>query len=274
MESQSFDGLVELYDESRDFDQACFDAALDYIVECFPPSEFGRLFEPGIGTGRIAIPFAERGYRVTGADISEEMMAVLRAKLADRPLDITLHKADVTDLPFPDGSFDLAVAVYLFYHIPEWRKAADEILRVIRPGGTFIMMHTGMGSEVPGINQRYKELCAEKGYPTDMIGAKSTTDVVNYYQSIGCRMERIIDRWQWVTSIELGKALEYVRRRAYAFMAFTPDDIHAAVMKELESEMLDRFGSLSAVIEVPNQIGLVLVQTDHCSPFTRASRAP
>jgi predicted TPR repeat methyltransferase len=77
MKSLSFDNMVRLYDETRIFDEECFESALDYMVERFPPRAFPNVLEPGIGTGRIAIPLAERGYRVTGVDISEEMLAFL-----------------------------------------------------------------------------------------------------------------------------------------------------------------------------------------------------
>ena len=259
MESQSFDGLVELYDESRCFDRACFETALDYIVERFPPGEFPSVFEPGVGTGRIAIPFAERGYRVTGGDISDEMMAVLQARLADRPFDIALRKADATDLPFSDGSFDLAVAVHLFYHIKDWRKAADELLRAVRPGGALLLMHTGMGMEVPFLNDRYKQLCAEHGCESEMVGVRSTSEVIAYLKERGFDVEEVDRGWDWTTSIELAQALGYLRWRAYSFTVFATNKVHGMVMDQLEAEVIDRFGDLSTEVDVPNRIGLVIV---------------
>ncbi len=55
MESMSFDNMVDLYNETRVFNRCCFSAALDFIVERFPPESFRHMLEPGIGTGRIAI---------------------------------------------------------------------------------------------------------------------------------------------------------------------------------------------------------------------------
>ena len=60
MRSLSFDSMVKLYDETRGFDKECFDSALDFLVDRFPPQDFGKVFEPGIGNGRIAIPLAEQ----------------------------------------------------------------------------------------------------------------------------------------------------------------------------------------------------------------------
>ena len=64
MTSLNFDPLVEYYDETRVVDAASLTAAIRWLAERFPPDEFPRLLEPGIGTGRIAIPLAEQGYTV------------------------------------------------------------------------------------------------------------------------------------------------------------------------------------------------------------------
>ncbi len=91
MDSMSFDPIASVYDTTRVFDQKCFDSALDYLTERFPPSKFPRLFEPGVGTGRIAIPFAQRGYRVTGVDISGEMLKILAEKLQKLSQPVTVR---------------------------------------------------------------------------------------------------------------------------------------------------------------------------------------
>jgi methylase of polypeptide subunit release factors len=71
MESLNFDSMADLYDETRAFDEGCLQSALDFLVERFPPQMFNNVLEPGIGTGRIAIPLAERGYSIIGVDVSE-----------------------------------------------------------------------------------------------------------------------------------------------------------------------------------------------------------
>lgn len=272
MESLSFDGLVELYDETRAFDPSCFDAALTWLVERFPPRKFGRLFEPGIGTGRIAVPLAERGYQVTGVDISEEMLAFLNERLAQsgRPLPITFQKADVTAMPFSESAFDMAIAVHLFYFISDWQKAADEILRVVRSEGPLVLMHTGTGAEIPFLNERYKEWCARLGCPVRGVGVKSTGQVVDYFTSLGCRVEWIRDRWRWISHVRLDKALGYIRSRAYSFTTLASDDVHSLAVERLESELKHQHGSLNVEIEIPNQIYLVVILrgTEHQSSAT------
>lgn len=262
--SLSFDSMAKLYDETRVFDKTCFDSALDFLVDRFPPGIFSEVFEPGIGTGRIAIPFAERGYRITGVDISEEMLVSLGKRLAKsrEALRMSFQKADVTRLPFSDAAFDMAIAVHLFYFVRDWRKAADEILRVVKATGPVVLMHTGTGAEIPFLNDRYKELCAEHGCSIRSVGVKSTREVVDYFTHLGFHTEQIRDRWQWTSNIRLDKALGHISSRTYSFTTFAPANIHAMVVKELESELQRRFGSLTTAVEVPNQIYIVLILRD------------
>lgn len=253
MKSLSFDGMVELDDETRVFDKSCFVAALDFLVERFPPQIFGQVFEPGIGTGRIAIPLAERGYRVTGIDISEAMLAFLQRRLTQsrQSLPIFYQRADVTKLPFPDAAFDMAIAVHLFYFVPDWKKAADEILRVVRRDGPVVLMHTGTGAEIPFLNERYKELSAEEGFSIEEIGVKSTSEVVDHFRGLGCYAESVRDRWQWTARVRLDKALGYMKSRAYSFTSTVPDDVHSLIMGRLESKLRHRFGRLTSEVESP-----------------------
>jgi SAM-dependent methyltransferase len=254
MESLSFECMTALYDETRTVHQGSLDAALDFLVARFPPAQFGSVFEPGIGTGRIAAPLAERGYRVTGVDIAREMLLLLEERIGA----MTGQQADATRLPYADASFDWAVAVHFFYFIPEWRRAVDEIVRVIRPSGPLVLMHTGMGAEVPFLNERYKALCAELGNPIKARGVESTGEVVDYLKRLGYHMEVIRDRWRWVTRLRLDMALGYLESRAYSFTTVASDDVHRGAIERLGRELEREYGDLTAEVEVLNQVYLVL----------------
>ena len=249
--------MVSLYDETRIFDAECFRAVLDALIERFPPQYFPHLFEPGVGNGRIAMPLAESGYRVTGADISAAMLHD-GARRAPR-LPVAWHRADAARLPYADTAFDLAVATHLFYFIRDWQQTADEVLRVVRPGGAVILMHTGTGAEIPVFNARYKALCAEMGHPIPTIGVESTREVVDYYASRGCEIEWWRDRWTWTVHIRLDVALRYIEKRAYSFTTFAPEAVHKAVVDRLRLELREEYGSRKEQMDVPNQIYMVIV---------------
>jgi len=203
--SLSFDSMVHSYDATRTYDEASFSAAVAYLVERFPPRAFPRLLEPGIGTGRIALPLAEQGYTVWGVDIAAQMLAVLQQRIAHAapPIRLTVHGADVCALPFRADVFDLVIAVHLFYFIPAWQQAVQELLRVVRVAGPLVLMHTGMGKEIPVVNGRYKALCAAEGFPLQAVGVQSTSEVVAYCRTLSCRVETFTNRGMVVPTLSL-----------------------------------------------------------------------
>ena len=261
MRSLSFDGLSVLYDQTRTADPTCLAAALNWVAARFPPTQFRRLLEPGIGTGRVALPLANRGYQVIGADISEEMLSVCMARNQTIEAASGLHcvRADTISLPFSADAFDLCLAVHLFYFIPKWRQAVQEMLRVLRPGGALILLHTGFGAEVPHLNTRYRELAQNQDYDFPVYGVRSTTEVVEYATSLGCTSERIEEQsWKWVACLRQRDALGYLASRTYSFTKDVPEVVHQSVMDSLRHEA-DAAGGMDAIIEVPNRISIVVL---------------
>jgi len=232
--------MAELYDDFRVVDAKSMDAALDYVVQRFPPERYGHIFEPGIGNGRIAFPLVSRGYLVSGMDISGEMLAQLKTRIADKGLAgrISFLKGDVAQLPYPEKSFDMAIAVHLFWFVGEWKKAINELVRVLKPGRPIILMHTGGGKEIPAINERYKEMCASLGRPVQPVGAKDTREVLDYLISLGASIETIEGRWKWDVTASFAEAVEYISKRQLSFTRDMPDEIHRKVCIDLEREFV------------------------------------
>ena len=259
MESLNFDKMTKYYDETRIFNQNCFNKAIGYIVERFPPNIYKKVFEPGIGTGRISIPLAQRGYNIYGIDISTEMLKILQKRIDKiKNINITYKKSDTTKIPYDNNEFNLTIIVYLFYFIKAWKKAVNEIIRVV--DGPIILMHTGYGEEIPFLNERYKQLSKEIGFSIKNIGVNSTKEVVVYLENLGYRTEWIKDKWKWKSSIQLNKAINYLEKRAYSFSTFPHDDIHNKVIRNLRNEIKAKYGKLDESIEVTNQIYFGIVQ--------------
>src|ERR687895_1247179 len=100
--------IAAQYDESSEdmFDPAVVDPVVDFLAEL---AGDGAALELGIGTGRIALPLAERGVRVHGIDLSEAMVARLRAKPGAEEIDVTIGDFATTRV---EGSFSLAYLVF------------------------------------------------------------------------------------------------------------------------------------------------------------------
>src|SRR5881227_677960 len=88
------------------FDPAVVDPAVDFLAAL---AGDGAALELGIGTGRIALPLAARGVRVHGIDLSEAMVARLRAKPGGADVGVTVGDFATTRV---DGTFALAYLVF------------------------------------------------------------------------------------------------------------------------------------------------------------------
>ncbi|HLF93101.1 MAG TPA: methyltransferase domain-containing protein [Planctomycetota bacterium] len=94
------------------------------------------LLDVGCGTGVVAITAARAGAKVTGLDLTPELLAQARqhAPLAGVP-EIAWHEGDAEALPFPDASFDAVLSQFGHMFAPRPEVALKEILRVLKPGG-------------------------------------------------------------------------------------------------------------------------------------------
>jgi SAM-dependent methyltransferase len=92
-----------------------------------------RVLEVGCGQGWLSERIAsELGCEVVAIDQSERMVEIAR----DRGVDA--RPGDVQDLPFRDGSFDVAAAAWMLYHVEDVDRALSELARVLRPGGRLV----------------------------------------------------------------------------------------------------------------------------------------
>ncbi|TNC70380.1 class I SAM-dependent methyltransferase [Rubellimicrobium roseum] len=102
----------------------------------------GSVLEVGVGTG-LALRHYGPGVTVTGVDYSEEMLAKARAKVAEEDLRnvVALHRMDARQLDFADDSFDHVACMHVISVVPEPERVMAEIARVVRPGGTVVIVN-------------------------------------------------------------------------------------------------------------------------------------
>jgi phosphatidylethanolamine/phosphatidyl-N-methylethanolamine N-methyltransferase len=101
-----------------------------------------RVLEVGVGTG-LALPHYLSGKRVTGIDLSAEMLARARTRVVQRRLANVdgLLEMDAEAMAFPDGGFDIAVAMFVASVVPHPRQLLAEMRRVVRPGGHLLFVN-------------------------------------------------------------------------------------------------------------------------------------
>jgi ubiquinone/menaquinone biosynthesis C-methylase UbiE len=97
-----------------------------------------KYLDVGCGNGMTAMHLAST-YRfdVTGIDVDPEQIRLARQSAGNRS-DVRFLVADATRLPFDSEEFDVVATNKTTHHIPDWKSALAEMIRVLRPGGHFI----------------------------------------------------------------------------------------------------------------------------------------
>lgn len=93
-----------------------------------------RVLDAGCGSGTLAAELVARGATVTGIDLSENLLAIARDRVAGEFRQHDLSRP----LPFADNSFDLAVASLVMHYLEDWGPTLRELHRVLTPGGRFV----------------------------------------------------------------------------------------------------------------------------------------
>ena len=99
----------------------------------------GRTLEVAIGTGANLPYYAARPTRLTGVDLSAQMLAAASRRAAGLGVRIDLLQADVAALPFASGSFDTVLCTFSLCGVPDERDALREMGRVLAPGGRLVV---------------------------------------------------------------------------------------------------------------------------------------
>lgn len=120
-----------------------------------------EMLDIGTGSGNLAIPAAQAGAKVTGVDITPELFDAARKRAADAGVEVEWVEGDAADLPFEDASFDRVGSVFGAIFAPVNQDAADEMVRVCRPGG--LIVNCGWTPE--GLNGQMLKLVSSKMPP-------------------------------------------------------------------------------------------------------------
>lgn len=140
--SSFFDNL------SPDYDTVAFykSRGLEYLSEIeeefisrnVPVRKGDCLLCVGIGTGRNASLFAQKGVIIDGIDISEGMMKEAKKKLSDKNVRFTVADAG-HHIPFASNTFDYVLCMRVLKYILTWEQTIKEVSRVLKEGGIFVL---------------------------------------------------------------------------------------------------------------------------------------
>ena len=116
------------------------------IVELVGPPLGRRILDVGCGDAALAVALAKRGAIVTRVDAGPRMLAAGRARAEASGVAVQLLQGDVRALAFPDGSFDVVLAVTVLCFVDDAARAVGEMGRVLRPSGRLLIGELGRWS--------------------------------------------------------------------------------------------------------------------------------
>jgi SAM-dependent methyltransferase len=111
------------------------EAAAELLVEKAGVQAGQDVLDVATGSGNVALVAAQRGAKVTGLDITPELLEAARGRAAEAGMDVEWVEGDAEELPFEDASFDRVLSAFGTMFAPRHEVAAGELLRVCRPGG-------------------------------------------------------------------------------------------------------------------------------------------
>ena len=211
------ESVAARYDDENEggmFDPSVVESTVDFLAKL---AGNGRALEFGIGTGRIAIPLAKRGIEVHGIDLSNAMVARLKAKPGGDQIPVTLGDFATTKV---DGTFALA---YLVFNTINNLTTQDEqvacfqnVAAHLEPGGCFVV-EVGVPALQrlpPGETVRAFHLSATRlGF--DEYDVASQGLVSHHYSIVDGRLEvgSIPFRYVWPAELDLMARLAGMRLR-------------------------------------------------------------
>jgi ubiquinone/menaquinone biosynthesis C-methylase UbiE len=122
--------------------------AMVSVAEVAPGEE---VLDVATGTGHAALAASRAGARVTGVDYVPALLDIARDRAAAERLDVPFVEAPAEQLPFADGSFDVAVSAIGVMFAADHDRAASELVRVVRAGGRIVLASWTRDGFVGGI---------------------------------------------------------------------------------------------------------------------------
>ena len=99
-----------------------------------------KVLEVGVGAGTDHLQFARAGAVLSGIDLTEAAIEMVKKRLALEGLSSDLRRSDAENLPFEDNSFDYVYSWGVLHHTPDTEKSLAEAYRVCKPGGNICIM--------------------------------------------------------------------------------------------------------------------------------------
>jgi SAM-dependent methyltransferase len=237
--SIAFDRAAEFYDRTRAISDESMERTIELLASELRGSD--RVLEVGVGTGLLALPLREAGVEVAGMDLSPAMLHKLVEKAAGT-VPFPLAVGDATRLPFADGVFGAAYLRWVLHLVPDWRSVLVEAVRVVRPGGVFLVNLGAYGGPRKEIQERFAEIT---GVPVKPVGLHwgDYDQLESQMTELGARARELPSVHEGGTDT-LDEFIEGIEENRYSWTWPLSDDQRLRAAAEVRSWAEERFGPL------------------------------
>lgn len=172
-----WDAAAESFDEAPDhgLGDAAVRTAWSALLEAYVPSDGAAIVDIGCGTGSLSVLLAELGCRVTGIDLSPEMLARARAKAQAAGVDVTFQMMDAAFPQLEPEQFDMVVCRHLLWALDDPRAVLGRWVRLLKQGGRMLLIegfwHTGAGLHAGDVVAALPD--AVRHYTVDKLSERS-----------------------------------------------------------------------------------------------------
>ncbi|MGB3787775.1 MAG: class I SAM-dependent methyltransferase [Phormidesmis sp.] len=243
-----YDKIASIYDQTRWMTTAVAEDVATVILNLVQATPTTSFLEPGIGTGLNVLPLVQRGYSVTGIDISSQMLDQFRQKLTGSPANLTLIHADSSQLPLADQSFDVVLTVHMVHTVADWKVFLDEIDRVLKPNGFYLNAQWITPPARKKFEEQFKAIASKYEQPKPS-NQKDTSvkkiDVEAYCREKGYQSTYLVAR-EWMVTDTVDELIKCFKLKPYGLCWRMSDDTFNLVMSELEEFCHTHYGSLQS----------------------------
>src|ERR1700758_5211058 len=135
-----------------------------------------RVLDVAAGSGNISLPAAATGADVFSTDLTPELLRRSQARAAALGLTLDYREANAHALPFGDGEFDVVVSAIGVMFAPDHQRAANELVRVCKPGGTLGVISwtaEGLFGRMPAAIRPYRPSLSPAAPPAALWGREA-----------------------------------------------------------------------------------------------------